>query len=134
MEKEYKVNNTGEGYEMFEYFDGQADIKQTEQYKYLGFVISSKGDNMANIRNIISKSIGVTRKIHSKLKSLNLKQYYFECSIIFLKVMLRPSILYACETYYNLSEYQIRNFRNFPHFDEVGMDLKNHNVKQIWVF
>ena len=106
--KEYKKNNSAEGYEMVEYFDGQADIKQTEQYKYLGFVISSKGDNMANIRNIISKSIGVTRKIHSKLKSLNLKQYYFECSIILMNVLLRGSILYAAELFYNLKENELR--------------------------
>ena len=69
---------------------------------YLGFVISSTG-----IEQIKKKSIGVIRKIFNRLNSLNLQQYYFECSMIFLNVMLRPSILYACEAYYNLKENEI---------------------------
>ena len=106
--KEYRVNNTAEGYEMFEYFDGQTDMKQTDQYKYLGFVISSKGDNMTNIKNIISKSISATRKIQSKLKSLNLGQYFFECSMILMNVILRGTILYGTELFYNLKENELR--------------------------
>ena len=53
------------------------------------------------------KSIWIIRKIFSKLNDVNLKQYYFECAMVFLNVMLRPSILYACETYYNLKEKEI---------------------------
>ena len=37
-----------------------------------------------------------------------MQRYYFECAIIFLNVILRSSILYACETYYNLTETQVR--------------------------
>ena len=44
-----------------------------------------------------------------KLDILNLKEYYFECAVVFLNVMLRGSILYAAETYYNLTEIQLRN-------------------------
>ena len=39
---------------------------------------------------------------------LLLIDYYYECDIIFMNVMLRPSILYATETYYNLHESQTR--------------------------
>ena len=48
------------------------------------------------------------KKNISKLRDLNLQKYYFECAIIFLNVMLRSSILYGCETYYNLKETEIR--------------------------
>ena len=106
--KEYRKNNEAEGYETFEYYDGQTDMKQTDQYKYLGFVISSKGDNMTNIKNIISKSISATRKIQSKLKSLNLGQYFFECSMILMNVILRGTILYGTELFYNLKENELR--------------------------
>ena len=44
----------------------------------------------------------------NRLNGLSLKQYYFECALIFLNVMLRSSILYACETYYNLKETEVR--------------------------
>ena len=63
---------------------------------------------MVNIRSLRNKSIGTTRKIFSKLNSLHLKKYYFETGILFMNIMLRSSILYACETYYNLKENEIR--------------------------
>ena len=78
------------------------------QQMYLGFVISSSGDNMANIAHIKNKSIGVIRKIFNKLNSLNLQKYYFECAMIFMNTMLRPSILYASDMYYNLKEREVR--------------------------
>ena len=42
------------------------------------------------------------------MKGLKLRKYYFECGVLFLNIMLRSSILYACETYYNLKETEIR--------------------------
>ena len=98
---------TGEE-ELIETFQGQIPIGKTQEQKYLGFVISASGNNMANISAIKKKSIGIIRKIINKLDSLNLRNYYFECSIIFMNVMLRASILYACECYYNLTEAQLR--------------------------
>ena len=64
---------------------------------YLGFVISNKGSNMANIQQNKNNLIGVIKKIFNKLNSMNLRQHYYDCSIIFLNVLLRPTILYACE-------------------------------------
>ena len=83
-----------------ESFCGLTKIKQTQKQTYLGFVISSTGDNMANIEQMKKKSIGVIKKILNKLNSSNLQTYFFECSIILLNVILRPSILYACEACY----------------------------------
>ena len=90
--------------DLVETYEGLVSIGKTEKHKYLGFMISNTGDNMANITEIKNKSIGIIRKIFNKLESLNLKQYYFECALIFLNVMLRISILYACGTYYDLKE------------------------------
>ena len=70
-------------------------------------IISSSGNNIANITAVKCKSIGTSRQIFTKLKSLNLGKYYFECGLVFMNVMLRTSILYACETYYNLKEQEI---------------------------
>ena len=57
---------------------------------------------------IKKKSIGVIKKIFNRLDNLTLQKYYFECSMIFLNVMLRPSILYGCDMMYNLKEIEIR--------------------------
>ena len=99
--------NTGDT-DLVEEYQGKIEIEQVEEYKYLGFVISSTGDNMANIRKIRNKSIGVIKKILSKLDSLNLRKYFYECSLLFMNTMLRGSILYSCEMYYNLKEAEIR--------------------------
>ena len=63
---------------------------------------------MENIRAVKRRSIGIIRKIFSKLESLNLQKYYFECAMIFMNVMLRSSILWGSESYYNLKEQEIR--------------------------
>ena len=63
---------------------------------------------MANIREIKKKSIGTVKSTLKKLDSLKLGRYYFECSIILLKVMIRSSILYASETYYDMKEMELR--------------------------
>ena len=94
--------------DIIETYDGQKPIGKTTQHKYLGFIISNKSDNMANIRQVKNKSIGVIRKIFRKLNSLKLRNYYFECAIILLNSILRPTILYAADMYYNLKETEVR--------------------------
>ena len=71
-------------------------------------IISSKDNNMVNINAMKKKSVWIIRKIFTKLDSLNLRKYYFECAMLILNVMLQSSILYAGETYYNLKEVEIR--------------------------
>lgn len=91
-----------------ETFSGLVNIEKTNEQKYLGYVISSKGDNMANIIQVRNKSIGIIRKILNRLNGSNLGKYYFESSLILMDSMLRGSILYASEVYYGLKESEIR--------------------------
>ena len=106
--EEHEYNHvTGEA-DLVDIFEGPIPIEKVNKQKYLGFTISSTGDNMVNINEIKKKSIGVIRSIFNRLNSLTLKQYYFECALIFMNVMLRGSILYACETYYDLKESELR--------------------------
>ena len=93
---------------LVEKYEGKAPIEKTQKQKYLGFYLSSKGDNMANISEVQKKAVWVIKRIINRLDSLKLKQYYFECALIFLNVILRSSILYASETYYNLKEKELR--------------------------
>ena len=91
---EYKDNLETNEEELVETYEGLTPIGRTNEQKYLGFVLSANGDNMANINSAKKKSIGIIRKMMTKLESLHLKNYFFECALIFLKVMLRASILY----------------------------------------
>ena len=85
--------------DLVETYEGLVQIEKTKTYKYPGFMISRRGDNLVNIMK--NKSIWIIRKIMNRLNGLSLKQYYFECALIF-------SILYALETYYNLKETEVR--------------------------
>ena len=102
-----KNTTTGE-IDLIESYEGKVEMENTKTHKYLGFVLSNIGDNLNNINAMKNNSIWITRKIFTRLDGLHLKKYYFESAIIFLNVMLRSSILYECETYYKLTETQIR--------------------------
>ena len=67
---------------------------------------------MVNIRNMKSKSVGIMRQIFEQLEGLNLQKYCFECGIILMNCMLRSSILYAAETYYDLKVKELREIEN----------------------
>ena len=86
-----------------ETYTGTVNMEQTKAHKYLGFTLSSKGDNLVNISEMKKKSVWIIRKIFTRLEGLHLRNNYFECGIIFLNILLRSSILYASETYYNLT-------------------------------
>ena len=57
---EYEDNSTTGEANLVETYFGQITIKKTDEQKYLRFVLSSKGDNVAKIKK---KSIGIVRKI-----------------------------------------------------------------------
>ena len=106
--REYVENyETGEDI-LKETFDGQVKIGSINEQKYLGFWLSRTGDNMVNIGQMKNKSIGIIKQIFNRLKSLNLQKYYFECALIFMNCMLRSSILYAADTYYDMKESELR--------------------------
>ena len=101
---QHKENRDTGDTDLVEEYAGTVEIASCTEQKYLGFVISSTGNNMANINAIKRRSNGIIRKIFSKLESLNLQKYYFECGMIFMNAMLRSSLIWACETYHNLKE------------------------------
>ena len=105
---EYVENKETGDVDLAESYEGKVEIEKTDEYTYLGFVISSKGENMANIRQVKKKSPGTIRRILNKLNSMNLRQYYFESAILLMNLMLRGSILYAADMYYNLKESEVR--------------------------
>ena len=101
---------SGDHLNLIESFAGQTEISQISETLYLGFKLSSNGGNSANIKYVKNKSIGITRKLVSRLESLNLRKYFFEASVILKNSILRGSILYGCESYYDLKEAELRQF------------------------
>jgi hypothetical protein len=86
---EWNVKHSDGSSDLVESYEGKVAIDETEEQKYLGFIISSKGDNLKNITAMKNKSVWIIRKIFNRLQSLSLKKYFFECAILFLNIMLR---------------------------------------------
>ena len=105
---EHRWNEERGDTDLVEKYAGQVNISSCKEQKYLGFVLSCDGSNIANIRSIRNKANGIIRQIFQKLKELNLQKYFFECGMLLMNAILRSSILYASETYYNLKEIEIR--------------------------
>ena len=103
----HRENNEG-GNDLVETFEGKIKMEKVDEKKYLGHILSNRNNNMANINYIKIKSRIITSKIFNMLDTLQLGRYYFECGIVFLRSLLRSSIIYSAETYYNLTEAEVR--------------------------
>ena len=93
--------------------DKNFPMKAEKEIKYLGFVVSEDAKNVKNILGRRNKSSNTIRNIKSMISGLG--TYSLEAGIIYFKSLLRSSLLYAAETYYNLtgviiySECQLSN-------------------------
>ena len=45
-------NKTTGGHDLIETYEGKIEMEKTDEYKYLGFMISSNGNDMVNIRKL----------------------------------------------------------------------------------
>ena len=89
---------------------GKKEMQHTDEHKYLGFVISSDGTNLPNILSKQNKSANIIRQIKCMIECLG--TYTFECAFIYMRSLLRSSILYAAETYYNLTEKEVQKIES----------------------
>ena len=100
-ELNHKINN-----EMEEKFKGKVSIKEEDCLMYLGFMLSKKADNLQNILHKRNKCIGTQKQIMKLIEPLG--PYTFECAIIYIKSLIRNSILYAAEAMYSVKEAHYR--------------------------
>ena len=92
---------------------GKSKMEAVSELKYLGFIISENASNVANIASKKNRSIGTIRNIMKIIQGLG--TYTIQNGLIYFNSLLRSSILYAGETYYNLTE---RNFRMIESIEE----------------
>ena len=92
--------------EIVEEYKGKSPIKEEDCLMYLGFLLSKKGDNMKNIIHKRNKCIGTQKQIIHLIKPLG--PYTFECALIYIKSLIRNSILYASEAMCSIKEAHYR--------------------------
>ena len=67
-------------------------MKEANEHKYLGFVISNNASNVPNILDLKKgKVTGIQRNIMNIIKGLG--SYTFECLLIYIKSMVRGATL-----------------------------------------
>ena len=88
-------------------------MEEVSELKYLGFIISENASNVSNISSKKNKSIGTIRNIMNMIQGLG--TYSIQNGLIYFHSLLRSSLLYAGETYYNLTE---RNHRMLENIEE----------------
>ena len=79
---------------------------EKEEVKYLGFVISGNARNVKNITARRNRSLNTLRNIKRMIEGL--ETYTVESGLIYFKSLLRSSLLYAAETYYGMTEQEIK--------------------------
>ena len=90
---------------MSEEYIGKVAIDNEESLLYLGDVLSNDGSNTKNILHKRNKSIGTQKLIPKLIKHLG--PYSFKAAVIYIKSLLRTSILYGAETMSNLTEKEL---------------------------
>ena len=78
-------------------------IKEVESYKYLGDLKNIKGTLDLCINKRINSAMGVINEIKFLIKQKALKIQSFAISIKLIEAILMPKVLYACETWTNLT-------------------------------
>ena len=64
--KEHVENKVTGEHDLIESYNGKVEIDRTEEYKYLGFIISSKGNNMVNIKEVRKNLVELLEKCSQK--------------------------------------------------------------------
>ena len=89
--------------------DEDYKIESSEEERYLGDLITSDGKNTKNILARKSKGIGIVDKICNHLNNVFFGPYHIQTALMFRESMLLNSILVNSESWYNLSDTDIKN-------------------------
>ena len=84
-------------------------IKEVESYKYLGDLKNNKGTLDLCLSKRINSTMGVINEIKILIKQDALKKQSFVISIKLIEAILIPKVLYACETWTNVTNKQIKS-------------------------
>ena len=85
-------------------------MQEVTEDKYLGEIISSDGKNTKNIKDRVSKGIGIISNIINILDNVCFGPFYFEIAMLLRNSMLINGTLTNAEIWYNFSKAEIKEF------------------------
>ena len=87
---------------------------------YLGDIISNDGKNSKNIKNRVSKGLGIVTEIMYTLNTVSFGEKYFEIAIILREARLINGILTNIEVWYGLQESEIKELEEVERFKKIS--------------
>jgi hypothetical protein len=87
-------------------------MQEVTEDVYLGDIIRSDGNNTKNIRQRISKGIGIVNQIFNLLGNVRFGAHQFEIAMLLRESMLVNGILTNSEIWYNFTNNEVEEFSN----------------------
>ena len=89
----------------------ESKMEKSENTKYLGNFISTKGGTKETIDNRRNKGWGLISKVKAILDEVPLRSHRVEAGLLLRRAMLVNSLLYTMETWSGLSERDVARFQ-----------------------
>ena len=93
-------------------FSGSKVVKEVQQERYLGDILSCDGKNQKNITARKNKGTGIITQIMSILEDICFGNYYFQVAIILRNSLLISSLLSNAEGWYKLTKSEIEELES----------------------
>jgi hypothetical protein len=86
----------------------ETEVDRVSEAMYLGDIITTDGKNSKNVKNRVSKGLGIVTEIMDTLNTVSFGEKYFEIAIILREARLINGILTNIEVWYGLQESEIK--------------------------
>ena len=93
---------------MSKYFNGNMNMEESHEQKYLGDILSPDGTHTKNVQDRRNKGYGILKQIMQILDSTYFGKFYFEVAMILRDSLFISSILLNSEAWVNYKENDIR--------------------------
>ena len=87
-------------------------MQEVKDDKYLGDIISSDGKNTKNIKDRISKGVGIITNIFNLLDIINFGPFTFEMAVLLRNSMLINGTMTNAEVWYNFTSSEVQEFES----------------------
>ena len=106
---------------------GYYKIKDVNEDKYLGDIISVDGSNMKNVIERKNKSNGIIKQIGTILEEICYGKFHFEVAVMLRDSLLLNGILTNSEAWYNVKVEEVeileRCDENLNHYSKINVTL-----------
>ena len=101
------INDKTGAVELEDYFEGEEEMEEKSDEKYLGDILANDGKNMKNFKSRVNKGTGIVNKIMTRLEGIPFGKYYFEVALILRNSLLVSSVLCNSEAWYNVTKAEM---------------------------